>query len=251
MDVPSIPQKAKPWPPASPDQHPGQQRDRLIEHLAFRFLTRKTRQLHLHRCGFGPNAQNDLIINGASTFRNVCLDEWEAKPRMSHSSRRPPPEVWLHLGVSIAVDTTHGSWNRFTAESKSLSSMMSETNKASLSGHFAAMENTDMHGARDHDDGGWWKNWRGPRRWGRAAAAVYAGAVHAMAAGASVNFAWGALSVKAGAGMAAVTGDVTTAGTAVACVGGAVLLGAGVAAAVYFVLWGYVFGMLKRALSWF
>ena len=91
---------------------------------------------------------------------------------------------------------------------------------------------------------GWWKKWRGPLAsilGVLAGSAGFAGAVTAAAAGAYVSFVWDSMSLKAGA----VAGTVTGA----AC-GGAVLLGAGVAAAVYFMPWGSVFGVLRSALSW-
>ena len=74
-----------------------------------------------------------------------------------------------------------------------------------------------------------------------AGGAGFAGAVTTAAAGAYVNFAWGSMSLKAGTVVGTVTG---------AACGGAVLLGGGVAAAVYFIPWGSVFSVLRSALSW-
>jgi hypothetical protein len=198
-----------------------------IEHLAFR-VAKKIRQLRLHRCGFGANAHNDLLINGASTFRKVRLDEWEGV-----DPKKRKGEIWLHPGVAIAADPGRATWAGIQRAFRG-----SDADRDSLRSNFSSMEETKMEGR------GWWRNWRGPLAailGTLAGGAWFAGAVTCAAAGAYVNFAWGSLSLKAGAGVATVTG---------AACGGAVLLGAGVAAAVYFIPWGGVFNMLKSALSW-
>jgi len=198
-----------------------------IEHIGFHVAS-SVRQLKLHRCGFGNNAHDDLLINGASTFRNVRLDEWEEV-----NPRKRRGEIWLHPGVAIAADTARGAWARIRR-----TSAFSDADEKSISRNLGFMEKTKM------DGDGWWKNWRGPIAsilGVLAGGAGFAGAVTAAAAGAYVNFAWGAMSFKAGTAAVTVTG---------AACGSAILLGGGVAAAVYFVPWGSLFNMLKSALSW-
>lgn len=198
-----------------------------VEHLAFHVLSRIAR-LRLHRCGFGANAQDDLLVNGASTFRRVRLDEWEGV-----DDRKRRGEIWVHPGVAIAADPARPAWARIRAAFAG-----SDADKESLRRGLSFMEGTRMDGE------GWWKKWRGPLAgiFGvLAGGAGFAGAVTAAAGGAYVNFAWGSLSLKAGAAVGTVTG---------AACGGAVLLGAGTAAAVYFIPWESVFGVLKSALSW-
>lgn len=198
-----------------------------IEHIGFHVAS-KFEQLKLHHCGFGRNAHEDLLVNGASTFGKVRLDEWEgANPKKRRG------EIWLHPGVAIEADMTRALWARvqqtFTG---------SDADKEALRSHFNSMEETKMTGD------GWWKNWRAPLAailGVLAGGAGFAGAVTASAAGAYVNFAWGSMSLKAGTAVATATG---------AACGGAVLLGTGVAAAVYFIPWGRVFNMLRSALSW-
>jgi hypothetical protein len=197
-----------------------------IEDLGFH-VGSEVRQLKLYHCGYGANAHNDLLINGASTFGHIRLDEWEGV-----KAKRRPGQIWLHPGVAIAADPRRPMWagirRSFTG---------SEEDKEVLRSHFSSMEEAKM-GDR------WWKKWRGPLAailGILAGGAMFAGAVTAAAAGAYVNFAWGSLSFKAGAAAATVTG---------AACGSAILLGSGVAAAVYFIPWESIFDMLRSALSW-
>lgn len=158
------------------------------------------------------NREVELMIDGASTFGGTRIDEWQRK--------KHERQLWIDPNnVKIRVDSfdTGSSW-----------SIPPSTNehKAEATRYIQHMQNTPMEGT-------WWEDWRAPLA---ALLGVAAGGVHLVtkmhlsAKGAYVAFRFGSTFVQAGAGALDFSASA-------AFVGPPILLGVGVAAAVYFVPW--------------
>jgi hypothetical protein len=166
-----------------------------------------------------------LLISGSSTFRKTRLDDWESSWHKS--------QVWLHPGVLIKPDLSRPNWAVHKRRIE-----VSKADRESIRGAFGRMGETNMN------EGGWWRSWRAPLACilgllSGGGAFTSAFATHAT--GAFVNFAWGSMSFSAGAASFVAVGGAA---------GGAILLGCGAAAAVYFIPWEGLFDFFQVTLSW-
>ncbi|KAF0318688.1 hypothetical protein GQ607_014104 [Colletotrichum asianum] len=174
------------------------------------------RVLMVLRCGFGSNAKS-------------MIQRWAQKER-----RR---RLFLGPAVLIDIDPEEKSWaNSEQAFKQNLSSR----EKTKIRRHVEKMKKTSV------DDGEWWKRWRGSLAsilGILACGTKFAVSIKASAGGALFQFQYGLLNIKVGAACAEASGFVTAAGPAV-------LIGVGVAAAVYYVPWDSILEWLGGILSW-
>lgn len=198
--------------------------------------------LMIFRCGHGGSGDGDnnkdakvsrnrVRINERSTFAGVRIGDWTQAQRANK----------LYIGEGVGVPTTfdHISINATS------SANVSSSERDQLQQNIQAMRNTDMGGK-------WWNDWKGPIA---AALGIVSGAgtfamasaIHATKTGVFINMKYGFFALKMGAVHTKVAAMVTAAGTGV-------LLGAGVAAAAYFIPWDDFFGwlgnMISRFFSW-
>jgi hypothetical protein len=174
----------------------------------------------------GGHRDGQLLINGASTFHKVRLDGWQEKGRKQR--------LYLGPGVKIQVSfSRNSSW-------ANSGNNLSASQRQELRQHLQGMRETTMNGK-------WWHQWKGPIA---TILALVTGTgklaigLKAAAGGVYVNFQLGAMTLKVGAAAMKASAIATAAGPAI-------LLGAGVAVAVYFIPWDDVFVWLKDVLSCF
>ena len=154
------------------------------------------------------------------------MDTWQEKERKDN-------KLYVGSGVGIEYELAQiRSW-RGTQGSN-----ISYTDQESLRSHVRGMNGAEMKG-------NWWREWRGTVAT-ILGLVVSAGTLvinlKATAGGIFVEYKLGIMSVKVAAGAVKTSALVTAAGPAV-------LLGAGVAAAVYFVPWDKVFSWMKSFFS--
>ncbi|GAB1315445.1 hypothetical protein MFIFM68171_05655 [Madurella fahalii] len=158
------------------------------------------------------------------------IDSAQGDPGCTEMEERRKHKFYLGPSVRIRVGMDQGSpWSSAMRSSESLSS----EDKEKLRTHLQAMENADM-------DGKWWRAWKGPVSaiLGLAVAAgKLAIGLEATVAGIFVEYTFGYMSWKAAAAAPKTSVTMTAAGSAI-------LLGVGVAAAVYVIPWDGLF-------SWF
>ncbi|KAK2735465.1 hypothetical protein CKAH01_01846 [Colletotrichum kahawae] len=187
------------------------------------------RVLMVLRCGFGSNAKKYLHLDGASTFGGSMIQRWAQK---EHRRR-----LFLGPAVLIDIDPEEKSWaNSEQAFKQNLSSR----EKTRIRRHVEKMKKTSV------DGGEWWKRWRGSLAsilGILACGAKLAVSIKASAGGALFQFQYGLLNIKVGAACAKASAVMTAAGPAV-------LIGVGVAAAVYFLPWDSILEWLGGVLSW-
>ncbi|KDN71583.1 hypothetical protein CSUB01_12012 [Colletotrichum sublineola] len=187
-------------------------------------VPRHIRMLMVLRCGFGSNINGQLCISGDSTFGNTELQEWQYK---QHKGM-----LFLGRSVGISIDPAGEQW---TNASQSFRRDFTESEKRRLERQFDKMRNKTVHGE-------WWQEWRG-----RVASimgilsggAKLVGSIQASTGGAFFHLPYGMFSLKAGAAYA--EGAVIASATVPA-----ILVGVGVAAAVYFMPWEKLFGWFKE-----
>ncbi|KAL0934568.1 uncharacterized protein CTRU02_211367 [Colletotrichum truncatum] len=182
------------------------------------------------RCGFGSNAGAQLSIDDASTFKDVELGIWSAKRRRGRNLLFGP-------NVGIRIDPGQKHWDQ--AQQKFYRSF-SHSEKDDINSHFEKMSNARMKGRK------WWKTWRA------GVAAIlgivccgmkFDASIKAASGGVFFHYQYGIMSIKAGAAYAKATAAITAAGPAL-------LVGAGVAAVVYFMPWDKLLSWLGGVLSW-
>lgn len=180
--------------------------------------------LSIFRCNHNDHPDGHLLLDGASTFRSVRLDEWQGKHQQKH-------RLYLGEGVGIQIGfSSETQWGNY-------SDVLSEIEKTEIYQQFKRMHIDDNPNA----DGHWWVKWQG-------SIAVILGLLtgnkemaasfQATADGVYVGYQFGAAAVKivaAGLGTS----------TAVSAAGPATMLGIGAAAAVYFIPWNCLFGWLE------
>ncbi|KAK1960082.1 hypothetical protein LY78DRAFT_741352 [Colletotrichum sublineola] len=188
-------------------------------------VPRHIRMLMVLRCGFGSNFNGQLCISGDSTFGNTELQEWQYK--------QDKGMLFLGRSVGISIDPAGEQW---TNASQSFRRDFTESEKRRLERQFDKMRNKTVHGE-------WWQEWRG-----RVASimgilsggAKLVGSIQASTGGAFFHLPYGMFSLKAGAAYA--EGAVIASATVPA-----ILVGVGVAAAVYFMPWEKLFGWFKAS----
>jgi hypothetical protein len=186
--------------------------------------------LRISRCGPATDRNGILLITGDSTFNKISLDKWQEEERNGR-------KLWVGDGVGVKVDS---KW-RSSAASSAFN--LNKEQQEELKAHLEAMREGKMHK-------NWWKKWKGP------VAAILglvtttskiAMGLKVAAGGAFVYFNCAAFSLQAG-----VVG--LKASTVMTVIGPAVLLGVGVAAAVYFIPWGdlisWIGSLISRLSSW-
>jgi hypothetical protein len=181
------------------------------------------RTLKILRCG-DSDANRQLLINGSSTFGEVRLDMWQAKRRKR--------SIYLGLGVQIKVELNgNSSWARSTNEFDAFQ-------QEELRRYVRSMGHISTNSA--------WDEWKGP------VAVILGLAVGAGKFAFSMKVAAGGMYAKYKFGMLAVElGAAGAKGSVVATAAGpAILLGVGVAAAVYFIPWDSVFKWLEKVIAW-
>lgn len=171
-----------------------------------------------------------LLLDGCSIFNRVRLNEWQQDERSDR-------QLWIGQGVGIGVNS---NW-RSSAANSTLN--LNRDEEAELRDHIEAMNQVNKTGK-------WWKQWKG-----HIAAilglvtttAKIAVGLKVAAGGAFVDFNCAAFSLKAGMAGLKATSVMTVAGPAV-------LLGVGVAAAVYFIPWddfvSWVESLFSRLCRW-
>lgn len=186
--------------------------------------------LQIFRCGPDKDRNGRLLIAGTSTFNKISLDKWQEEERNGR-------KLLVGTGVGVRVDS---KW-RSSAASSAFD--LNKEQQGELKAHLEAMQRGKMHR-------NWWKKWKGP-------VAAILGLVtttskivvglKVAAGGAFVNFNCAAFSLQAG-----IVG--LKASTVLTVMGPAVLLGVGVAAAVYFIPWGdlisWIGSLISRVSSW-
>ncbi|KAF4822815.1 hypothetical protein CGCTS75_v010563 [Colletotrichum tropicale] len=187
------------------------------------------RVLMVLRCGFGSNAKKYLHLDGSSTFGGSMIQRWAQKGR-----RR---RLFLGPAVLIDIDPEEKSWAN---SEQAFKQTLRSREKTRIRRHVEKMKKTSV------DDGEWWKRWRGSLAsilGILACGTKFAVSLKASAGGALFQFQYGLLNIKVGAACAEASGFVTAAGPAV-------LIGVGVAAAVYYVPWDSILEWLGGTLSW-
>lgn len=193
-----------------------------IEYLDFH--VQSTSSLMVFRVAKQERRRKQLFVSGTSTYNGVRLDEWAA----TRHSRK----VLLGRGVHVEVDLAGSHrWD-------SAASVLSSAQRDEIRAHLQRMHNTRM-------SGNWWREWKGTVA--AILGIVVTGAkltfgMKAAVGGIFVNWSFAGHVFQAGAFGAKASAVATAAGPAV-------LLGAGVAAAVYFVPWESLFQWLRGALS--
>lgn len=186
--------------------------------------------LQIFRCGPNTDRNGRLLIAGNSTFNKVSLDKWQEEERNGR-------KLLVGDGVGVRV---HSKWRSSAASSVF---NLDKKEQEELKAHLEAMREVKMHK-------NWWKNWKGP-------VAAILGLVtttgkivvglKVAAGGAFVDFNCAAFSLKAGT-------VGFKASTVATVMGPAVLLGVGVAAAVYFIPWddliSWIGSLISRLSSW-
>ncbi|KAK1569360.1 uncharacterized protein LY79DRAFT_496530, partial [Colletotrichum navitas] len=191
-------------------------------------VPRTIRVLVVIRCGFGSNINHQLCISGDSSFRNTELQEWQYT--------RHKGILYLGPGVGISIDLDRAQWAHAR---QAFQRGFTDSEKRRLERHFNMMRNKPRNGE-------WWEEWRG-----RVASIMgilsggvkLAASVKASAGGGFFHLQYGMLSLKAG-------GAFVKGAAIISAAGPAVLVGVGVAAAIYFVRWDKPFSWFERRFPW-
>jgi hypothetical protein len=187
----------------------------------------------IYQCVIDHDSQEYLMLDGLSTFRRNAIQCWEDK---QHDSK-----FWLGPGVVIKVDPRKGQWTRLYEEPQT----KSELNRDRLRSYIEEMDNIKIEGR-------WWNQFRGPIA---GIIDVLTGAIKLASSayikasprglfvsygivGEVLNITVGVAGMKVGAALGLTT------------VGSAILVSAGVAAAIYFIPWESVFDWLETIASW-
>lgn len=204
-------------------------RDRQYYHLAI-LASRKVdeialhvpshiRTLNIYRCPHYDEGRGKLLVNGASTFKSIRLDEWQSRPHR-HG-------IFLGRGVGIKV----GEMRAGSIWSDTVDSLSMEE-KEDIGAYYKQMY---AHGRREDS---WWKSWKAPIA---AILGILSGTAKAIS---SLQCTSGGVFVDYGFGNSAPRTPVRS--TAIASAAGpAVMLGVRFAAAVYFIPWDSLLSWLK------
>ncbi|RDW58658.1 hypothetical protein BP6252_13134 [Coleophoma cylindrospora] len=195
--------------------------------VLYRFVVgSRCQTLQIFRCGSDTNRSGRLLIAGDSTFNRISIDEWQGEER---NGRR------LLLGDGVGM-TVNSRWRSSVASSVY---NLNQEQQEELKAHLEAMRDGKMHKK-------WWKQWKGP-------VAAILGlmtttgkivmGLKVSAGGAYVSFNCAAFSLQAGGGLFKTC-------TVATVMGPAVLLGVGVAAAVYFIPWGDLISWIGSLVSY-
>ncbi|WYZ35433.1 hypothetical protein EsH8_X_000080 [Colletotrichum jinshuiense] len=192
-------------------------------------VPRNIRSLIVMRCGFSYNINSQLCIDGSSTFRDTKLRKWQ--------SRKHKGSLFLGRGVGISIDPNGKGW----AQAKqSFQRNFTEDEKRDIRQQFQKMRNQPQEGER------WWHEWKGivASLMGILSCGVkLTASIKASAGGAFFHYQYGMMSLKAGAAYAKGATVATAAGPAV-------LVGMGIAAAVYFMPWETLLDWFESIFSW-
>lgn len=195
----------------------------------------------------GPDASTTglpLLVSGRATFAGTRLDQWQFSDHPQHA-------LWIGHGATICVGGVGGDDDY--SDSSDSDSAWGGPRRA----HLTPKQEADVRRQLEQmgrDDGadGWWDRHRaylaailGVLAGGGAASVAGAASMKATAAGVSAAWHFGlGQSVQFSAGFVTVK-----AASVLTAAGPAVLVGAAVAAAVYFVPWGKVFAWFRATLG--
>ncbi|KAH9207415.1 hypothetical protein DL95DRAFT_450347 [Leptodontidium sp. 2 PMI_412] len=206
-----------------------------IEFISYK-VSGRFHTLVIHRCESHQQAglsSGVLFIDGASTFNRVRMDRWGDVP--------PTRELKLEGRIAFRVDA---NWSNSGAGFRS-NYPLSSSGQRQVATHLSDMEMAYKRGE-------WWQDWKGAIAGILGlvtAGSKFAMGLDATAKGMFVQFQWGGMSLKAASASSKLATMATGAGPAV-------VLGVGVAAAVYFIPWVDMFNWLEenvfsRFRSWF
>ncbi|EXF83415.1 hypothetical protein CFIO01_10505 [Colletotrichum fioriniae PJ7] len=170
-----------------------------------------------------------LCINGSSTFRGTELYNWQSRPHKG--------SLFFGPDVGIPIDPRDERW---TEAKRTFERDLTNDEKQKLRRQFEKMRSQPMEG------NGWLKEWKGIVA---SVMGVLAGGLKMVAAitastgGVFVHYQYGIMSLKVGAAFAKGSVVATAAGPAI-------LVGAGVAAAVYFIPWETLLDWFGDMFSW-
>ncbi|KAF6821403.1 hypothetical protein CPLU01_12537 [Colletotrichum plurivorum] len=182
------------------------------------------------RCSLSRPDEGRLFVDGHSTFRETELQDWAG---MDHKKR----SVFFGPGTVVTVDPRSKAWQQST---ESLRRNLNPHEKENIRRRVDEMKATRTEG------GNWWDKWSGSLA---AILGILAGGsklvaqASAAVGGTLVDFNCGLFSLKVAKASAGISGIATAAGPAV-------LVGLGVAAAIYFIPWKELFEWLGRIVSW-
>lgn len=195
-----------------------------IEMISFQVPSR-FKNLMVLRCGSNRRSGSSsrvLLINSASSFSDIRVDQWQQKKRANK----------FILGSNVGIEVG----NDWSFSTESFAANLSGLNtRQKVEEYLDQMEKADKKGA-------WWEEWKGSIA---AILALVAGGtkfaigLNAAAKGMMVHFQWGPATLT----IVRASFNFQTVATAA---GPAVLLGVGVAAAVYFIPWKNVFTWLEK-----
>ena len=180
--------------------------------------------LKICRCGYDKNVQDYLKVQGTCTFNKTFLQEWQEQP---DNTKR------LILGPGVIIEVIPNMSSGWELPQESFE--YSKQEKVSKS--VEQMIQTSM-------DGNWWEQWKAPMAailGSLSGAARFAATMNLTAGGAFVQYKF--LGSQLAVGTAALKASA-------ALSGGCIVLGTGVAAAVYFIPWESFFEWLKQAFKW-
>ncbi|UKZ72709.1 hypothetical protein TrVFT333_000343 [Trichoderma virens FT-333] len=197
----------------------------FVSHLYFE-IGSSIMDLKIYRCAANYNPDEYLHVDGFSTFHGQAIRSWEG---MHHEAK-----LWLGPGVVFNLGSHIGQLGQLSATSTAIS----DFDRDKLRAHIEKMDGVRMEGS-------WWEDFRAPISaivgiLTSAAKLASTGFVKMSAGGMFVQYKFigYALSTAAATSMSA------------ASAGSALLVAPGVAAAVYFIPWGSIFGWLNTVVSW-
>ncbi|KAF6814918.1 hypothetical protein CSOJ01_03748 [Colletotrichum sojae] len=182
------------------------------------------------RCSLYHRDEGRLFVDGHSTFRETELQDWAA---MDHKKR----SMFFEPDTVVTVDPRSKAWQQST---ESLRRNLNPHEKENIRCRVDEMKATRMEG------GNWWDKWSGSLA---AILGILAGGsklvaqASAAVGGTLVEFNCGLFSLKVAKASAGISGIATAAGPVV-------LIGVGVAAAIYFIPWEGLFEWLGKIVSW-
>ncbi|KAI3534415.1 hypothetical protein CABS02_13246 [Colletotrichum abscissum] len=170
-----------------------------------------------------------LCIDGSSTFRDIEIYNWQ--------SRRRKGSLFFGPNVGIPIDPRGERW---TKAKRTFERDFTDDEKQKLRRQFEKMRSRPM------ESDGWLKEWKGIIA---SVMGVLAGGLKLVAAikasrgGVFVHYQYGMMSLEVGAAYAKGSMVATAAGSAI-------LVGAGLAAAVYFIPWETLLNWFGDMFSW-
>ncbi|KAH0532900.1 hypothetical protein TsFJ059_001532 [Trichoderma semiorbis] len=197
----------------------------FISHLYFDIGSGIT-DLKVYRCATNDNPNEYLHVDGDSIFHGQAVRSWEG---MYH-------EAELRLGPGVVFNL--GSHIGQLGQLSETSSAISDFDRNKLHAHIEKMDRVKMEGS-------WWEDFRAPIS---AIVGILASAGKLASTGLVKMSAKGIFVQYKFIGYAIST--ATAASMSALSAGTAMLVAPGVAAAIYFIPWGSIFGWLNTVVSW-